>query len=168
MTGSIPARSGSGFMLRNIPLFFERFSLSYFKEGSCIEYFINRRCSTDIISSALILSYNPLKNDLHVSRFYPELYMLPNSKYMSATCFYLLIQHCAGVFTLDDKCHISLETVPTVSDRFYRKLGDFNFTVIKHGIGNVVELVSGIIMSPVDTSMISLHILQPGEIPFMK
>jgi len=105
---------------------------------------------------------------LYVSRFHPELYLLPNSKYLSATCFYLLIQHCALVFTLSDKFHISLETVPKVWGCFYRKLGDFNFIESKHGLGNVVELVSRVNRSTVDTSMIKVHIYQPGEIPFMK
>lgn len=155
-------------MLKNISLFFKRFSLSYYREGSCIEYFINKRYTTDTISSALILSYNSLRKDLHVSRFNPELYLLPNSKYLSATCFYLLIHHCVDVFTLDGSCHISLETVQNISDSFYMKLGDFNFIVSKHGVGNVVELDSRIIKSTVDTSMIREHIFQPGEIPFMK
>lgn len=168
MNTSITARPESNFMLKNIPLFFERFSLTYFKEESCIEYFINRRHSCEIISSALILSYNSQKKDLHVSRFYPELYVLSNSKYLSAVCFYLLIHHCAAVFTLDNTCCISLETVTKVSDSFYKKLGDFNFIVSKHCLGNVVELVSGIISSSVDTSMIKTHIYRPDEIPFMK
>lgn len=165
---SITARPESNFMLENIPLFFERFSLTYFREDSCIEYFINRRRSVDIISSALIFSYNPQKKDLHVSRFHPELYVRSNSKYLSAACFYLLIHHCAAVFALDDTCHISLETVQKVSDSFYQKLGDFNFSVCKHGLGNVVELVSDIIRSSVDTRMIKTHIYPPDEIPFMK
>jgi hypothetical protein len=165
---SITARSESDFMLTNIPLFFERFSLSYYKEGSCIEYFINKRHSSDIISSALIFAYNLQKKDLHVSRFHPELYLLSNSKYLSAVCFYLLIHHCAAVFTLDNTCHISLETVQKVSDSFYKKLGDFSFNVSKHRLGNVVELASGIIRSSVDTSMIKTHIYRSDEVPFMK
>ncbi len=168
MTGSVTTTPESIFMLKNIPLFFERFCLSYYREGSCIEYFISNLFSSETISSALIISYNPQNKNLHVSRFYPELYLLPNTKYLSAACFYLLIQHCTRIFTLDDKCHISLETVQNVSDRFYRKLGDFNFFVSKNGIGNVVELVSEVNRSTMDTSMISAHIYQPGEIPFMK
>ena len=168
MNVSITARPESNFILTNIPLFFERFSLTYFRESSCIEYFLKKRHCPDIISSALILSYNLQKKDLHVSRFHPELYLLSNSKYLSAVCFYLLIHHCAAVFALDDTCRISLETVKSVSDSFYKKLGDFNFIVNKHSPGNVVELVSGISRSSVDTSMIETHIYQPGEIPFMK
>ena len=168
MNGLTAKRPESAFMTRNIPLFFERFCLSYYREASCIEYFISNLFTSETISSALIISYDAQNKDLHVSRFYPEIYLLPNSKYLSAACFYLLIQHCAVVFALDDKCHISLETVPEVSDSFYRRLNDFSFIVNKNSIGNVVELDSGITITTVNTSMIKVHIFKPGEIPFMK
>ena len=155
-------------MLTNIPLFFRRFSISYFKEGSCIEYFINKRFSDETVSSSLIFSYSEIKKDLHVSRFYPELYLQSNSKYMSAACFYLLIHHCAESYSLDDSCRISLETVPMIGNGFYRKLADFNFYENKSGLGNVVELVSKIIRVSVDTSMIKEHIFRSGEVPFLK
>jgi hypothetical protein len=155
-------------MLTNGPLFLRRFTLSYFKEGHCIEYFINRRSTRESISSSLVFAYNPITKDLHVSKFHPELYLQPNSKYMSAVCFYLLIHHCADSYSLDDACHISLETVPTISDGFYRKLKDFNFHVHKFGLGNVVELFSDIMRLPVDTGMINEHIFPEGEIPFLK
>jgi hypothetical protein len=158
----------SVFMHENIPLFLNRFSLSYYKENACIEYFINKLHSDEEVSSALIFAYNPIAKDLHVSRFHPELYLRSNSKYLSAVCFYLLIHHCADAFALDSTCHISLETVPDISDRFYRKLGDFNFNVHKSGLGNVVELVSTLIRSSVDTTMITEHYYHLGEIPFMK
>jgi hypothetical protein len=168
MTGVLLKHPESLFMLKNIPLFFKRFGLTYYREGTCIEYFVRHLLSAETISSALVLSYNARNKDLHVSRFYPELRTLPDSKYLSAACFYLLIQHSAAVFALDETCHISLETVPQVSDCFYRKLGDFKFVVCKHGIGNVVELISDIVLSAVDTRMIGVHVYKPGEIPFMK
>ena len=158
----------SSFMLTNIPLLLQRYSLSYYREGACVEYFIDERISAATISAALIFSYNPLKKDLHVSRFHPELYLTSNPKYLSAACFYLLIHHCAETFSLDNTCHISLETVQKISDHFYRKLADFNFSVSKHGVGDDVELVSDITRSLIDTSMIKVHIYPPGEIPFLK
>lgn len=167
-TGAPSKHPASLFMLKNVPLFFKRFGLSYYLEGACIEYFISSLLSFETISSALVVSYNPLKKDLNISRFYPELYKLPDSKYLSAACFYLMIQHSAAVFALNGRCHISLETVPKVCDCFYKKLGDFNFAVCRHGIGNVVELISDIIPSEVDTRMIGVHVYKPGEIPFMK
>lgn len=169
MTTTMAAAPESEFMHLNIPLFFGRFAISYFQEGSCIEYFINRRASDAIVSSALILCYNSHKKDLHVSRFYPELYTQSASKYLSAVCFYLLIHHCGSIFSLDYTCHISLETVQKISDRFYRKLRDFNFMVSKyHRAGDAVELVSDFMLSTVDTSEIKKHHFHVGEIPFMK
>jgi len=161
-------RSESDFILTNVPLFLRRFTLSYFKEGRCIEYFIKRRSTTEMISSSLVFSYNPIKKDLHVSRFYPMLYLQSNPKYMSAVCFYLLIHHCADSYSLDESFHISTETVPIICDGFYKKLKDFNFHVNKYGLGNVVELTSDITRLPVDTSTIKEHIFQEHEIPFLK
>ena len=155
-------------MLTNVPRFLNQFSLSYVREASCIEYFIHQRTSGETISSALIFSVNPGAHDLHVSRFYPELYRQPDHKYMSAACFYLLIHHCAQCYKMDDACHISLETVPAVSDDFYCRLKDFNFHVHRSGLGNVVELISDIFRVAVDTSMIHEEIFVGDEIPFLK
>ncbi|RJP81862.1 MAG: hypothetical protein C4522_03780 [Desulfobacteraceae bacterium] len=158
----------SKFMLANGPLFNSRFAISYFRESSCIEYFIKNRISSETISSSLVFSYNPTKKDLHVSRFYPELYLQSAPRYMSSVCFGFLINHCAEIYCLDGACHISLETVPTVCDNFYRKLKDFNFHVIKYGLGNVVELESDINRLFLDTSLIMKHIYGEDEVPFMK
>jgi hypothetical protein len=155
-------------MTTNAARFLEHFALSYFQEGSCIEYFINRPLSEEVISSALIFSYNATAKDLHVSRFYPELHHLADSKYMSAACFYLLIHHCATCYGMDDSCHISLETVPEVCNCFYAKLKDFNFHIHKRGLGNVVELTSDLCRSTVDTHMIQARMHQDGAVPFMK
>ncbi|MFH2067204.1 MAG: hypothetical protein ABIK15_18535 [Pseudomonadota bacterium] len=158
----------SKFMLANGPLFNNRFVISYYRENACIEYFIKNRISSEIISSSLIFSYNPIKKDLHVSRFYPELYRQADPKYMSSVCFCFLINHCAETYCLDGACHISLETVPVVCDAFYRKLKDFNFYITKYGLGNVVELESDIRPLFMDTSLIRKHIYSEGEFPFMK
>lgn len=168
MTATAATCPESIFMHRNIALFLERFDLSYYREDGCIEYFLRSPLSSETISTALIICYNPSSKDLHVSRFYPEIYQLPDSKYLSAACFYLMVQHCAGLLHLDETCHISLETVGRVSDRFYRRLGDFDFHVHRRMIGDVVELTSGIIVTTVDTSMIHTHQCEAGEIPFMK
>lgn len=168
MAQSETLRSESDFMRLYVPLFHRRFAMSYFREERCIEYFISSRRATETISTALIFSFNPSAKDLHVSRFHPELYLQSESKYMSAVCFYLLVHHCADVFRLDETCHISLETVPIVSDRFYCRLRDFNFHIHKNGLGNVVELTSDIIRLPVDTTMIKTHAFSEFEMPFMK
>lgn len=158
----------STFIFDKVRQLLGRYALSYHKEGPCIEYFINRRFSTETISSDLIFSFSPSTKDLHVSRFYPELCHECNSKYLSAACFYLLIRHCANVYRLDELCHISLETIPSISERFYGKLKDFNFHVNKRCLGNVVELTSNLDRRSFDTSMIEKHAFREGEIPFLK
>jgi hypothetical protein len=160
--------SESTFMLTNVALLLQRFTLSYFKEGRCIEYFIHKRSSTETISHSLVFAYNPQIKDLHVSRFFPELYLQSNPKYLSAACFYLLIHHCANAYSMDNSCHISLETMPSINDTFYKKLKDFNFRINKLDLGNVVALVSDIIRLPVDTHMIKEHIFSEDDIPFLK
>jgi hypothetical protein len=154
--------------MTNVPLFLKRFTLSYFKEGACIEYFINDRSTRETISFALIFSCDPVTRNLHVSRFYPEIYLQPDSQYLSAACFYLLIHHCAAVYALDAACRITLETVPTISSSFYRRLKDFNFRESSRGLGNVVYLTSDINRLPIDTSMIRQQLFYGDELPFLK
>ena len=154
-------------MHKYIPIFLQRYFIDYYKEGPCSEYFVGEKVSGSIISSSIILSYNPMKHDLHVSRFHPGLYLEINSKYMSAVCFFLTIQHCIRSYSLNSACHISLETVPSISDEFYKKLKDFNFHVNRSGLGDVVELESDIVVYPVDTGIIEGHVFKSDEIPFM-
>lgn len=161
-------RRASPFMRANIPVFLARFSLSYYLEDCCVEYFIKESCSQETVSYALILSYNRIANALHISRFYPELFRQSNPKYMSAACFYLIIHHCANAYALGDTCHITLETAPEIHDIFYSRLKDFNFQIRKHGLGGIVELTSDLVRLPVDTSMIKAHVFEKGEIPFLK
>ena len=168
MNPFLTTRTESDFIRTNVPLFLDRFALSYHREDFCIEYFINRLNSAETISYSLVFSYSPAAKNLHVSSFHPELYLQSNSRYLSAACFYLIIHHFADTFSLDDACHISLETVTTIYEDFYRRLKDFEFHVDKFGVGNVVELASNIIRLPVDTSMIKKHVFGESETPFLK
>jgi hypothetical protein len=158
----------SQFIPTYLPVFLQRFGMEYYREELCIEFFVNERLTGCPISSSIVLSYNASQNDLHVSRFHPELYLEPNSKYMSAVCFYLVIQHSAASFAVSHACHISLETVPLIFDGFYKKLKDFDFHIDRYGLGSVVELVSDINRHSMDTGIITKHTYNPGEIPFMK
>ena len=160
-------RIESPFIRRNLDLLLRRFALTYNREDFCLEYFILRQNSREIISHSLVFSYNPAIRDLHVSRFHPCLYVETDSKYLSAACFYLLIHHCANMFFLDDSCRISLETVPQIYETFYHRLKDFSFAIGNRGLGNVVGLVSAITRSGVDTSMIEKHVFPNGETAFL-
>lgn len=87
---------------------------------------------------------------------------------MSAACFYLLIQHCAQTFSVDDSCRITLETVPVTSDGFYCRLKDFHFHVTRHGLGNTVELESDLIRTPIHKDVLKKHMFEEGKLPFMR
>ena len=58
--------------------------------------------------------------------------------------------------------------IPDVCRDFYEKLADFDFHVCKKGLGNVVGVASDLRRMPVDTSAVEEHMLEEGEIPFMK
>ncbi len=125
-----PGQMESRFLTTNLPLFLERFSLSYEQEDcSCIEYFLFSKEKMKQISKTLIVSHDSFSGSLYVARFYPEIYREINCKYLSATCFYLMAHHAAKAFHLADHCSVSLETDMLVFKTFYSRLNDFNFQI---------------------------------------
>jgi hypothetical protein len=156
----------SEFMVRNVPRFLDRFDLTYNREDFCIEYFISRHLSIKKFSYALVVSFDKIRNQLHVAKFCPQLMQRADSKYHSSVCFYLMIYHSVNFFLLDDSCHITLKTQIKTYEDFYKKLKDFNFHKLKRDIGGVVELISDLKPLTVKTDMIAQHIFQNNEIPF--
>ncbi|SLM29431.1 conserved hypothetical protein [Desulfamplus magnetovallimortis] len=145
------------FMELHAPAFFRRFSLSYFMDGSCIEYFLYSQEKKVEISKELILSHDNFSHALNVSKFYPEIFREPLSKYMSAICFSLMIHHAAGIWGLKSDTFISLETRSNVFETFYSRLLDFDFT-IKYRRQSDNYSLRGIYHLPsikIDTSMIT-------------
>ncbi|GAB6097529.1 hypothetical protein JCM14469_37830 [Desulfatiferula olefinivorans] len=126
----------SQFIKRHLGDFLQRFCLCCSIEGQCGEYGILDRSCDRKISSDLVLSLNTFARQIHVTRFYPELNRETGPKYMSATCFYLLIHHFGQLFDLDQSYRIYLETRCEVYHDFYEKLGDFDLTVKKKGLGS--------------------------------
>jgi len=117
------------FLMQQIPRLNNRYLLSFFRDGTCMEYFLCSRRTGEQISKALIVSHEVFSGSLYVSRFYPELYKQINCKYLSAACFYLMVHHAAGVFQLLDKCRVNLETDNEVFLQFYARLQDFHFYI---------------------------------------
>ena len=144
----------SPFMKINIRVLLSRYDFSFCREDRCIEYFIKDREKLEDISKALIMSLDMIKKNIHVSKFYPELYKQLNPKYMSAACFYLLIHHFGQYFHLDKTYHIDLETTPCVFHEFYEKLRDFHLHVTTNGLGNTVNVKSDYTPLAIDTSLI--------------
>ena len=93
--GGLPTMAScmSRFMKKNVPRLLNRYRISYFQEDDCIEYFITDKASEEQISYALVLSLDRTSKEIHVSKFYPELFKQKEPQYLSAVCFCLLIHH---------------------------------------------------------------------------
>lgn len=105
----------------------KKYNLFCYSNDSFNTYFIKDKKSREIISRDLVLTLDKFSKEIHVSRFYPELKQRPMCKYLSAACFYLLVQHFASQKHLDNTYHISLDCNPDVFASFYTKLLDFHF-----------------------------------------
>ncbi len=117
------------FLVRQIPILLNRFSISFERDATCVEYIIRTQTSNLPISKSLILSHEIFSKSLYVSKFCPEIYRQLNCKYLSAACFYMIVHHAAGIFLLKDHCHVNLETEQAVFNNFYARLDDFHFKV---------------------------------------
>ena len=145
------------FMEIQVPLFFQRFSLSYTKDGKCIEYFLYSKEKKHEISTALIVSHDVFSNSINVSKFYPEIYKESTSKYMSAACFFLMMHHSAALFDIHCDCGICLETKRMVFDAFYGRLKDFDFNIHRHHVSDNCNVWGHYHDFPLETTMITLE-----------
>ena len=156
----------SEFMKRNVPRLLDRFDISYFKEANCIEYFITDKGTAVEISFMIVLSLDTISREIHVSRFYPELYKKLRSKYLSAACFYLLIHHFCNLFRLGDGYSITLETRLATFDLFFSKLRDFHLKNMGLKLCETVAVAGDYHPLDVDTSVIKERTLENGDLPF--
>ena len=115
---AVPEPGMLSFMGTQVARLMSRFSLSYLREDTCMEYFLQDPEKQSLVSLNLILSHDRFGKGLYVSKFYPQLYQTQDSRFLSAACFYLMIHHSAGMFGLADHCRVSLETEAHVFDDF--------------------------------------------------
>ncbi|MFO7754302.1 MAG: hypothetical protein R6V41_14425 [Desulfobacteraceae bacterium] len=118
------------------------YNLSYHREDTCTEYFLTARETLEIISYSLVMSYSLSTKNMCIVKFHPELHTRTDSKYLSSACLSLMIQHFAKEYLLDPGTKITLNTQPDVFSNFYAKLGDFNFHILRHCLGDTLELIS--------------------------
>ncbi|MCG8531959.1 MAG: hypothetical protein MI749_15035 [Desulfovibrionales bacterium] len=130
----------SGFLTTHISCLEKRYELSYYRDGACIEYFLDSRQDHEPVSQNLILSWDSWHRGIYVSKFYPELYRRAASKYLSAACFYLMVHHAVHLFHLRDECQVWLETDAHVFKDFYAKLREFEFKISRDRVGDRVCL----------------------------
>jgi hypothetical protein len=151
------------FMKINIETLLSRYDFSFCREDRCMEYFIMDKKKLEDVSKALIMSLDLFKKNIHVAKFYPELYKQLNSKYMSAACFYLLVHHFGQYYHLDKTYHIDLDTTPCVFHRFYEKLKEFHLHITNFGLGNTVNVMSDYTPVQLDLSLIHERFLNAGD-----
>lgn len=148
----------SGFLTMHVPEFHERFSLSFENcDRTCIEYFLYSKEKLSEISRSLIVSHERFSKSLYVSKFYPEIYKEINCRYLSASCFYIMVHHAIHRFNLADNCSINLETDDQVFDSFYSKLKDFDFRIQISRPAHRVYLRGHYHHMPFSTSMVTHH-----------
>lgn len=157
----------SPFIKENVVRLLRKYDLSYYQEDDCVEYFLTEKNSSEQVSFALVLCLDRSSKEVHVSRFYPELYKKPESKYLSAACFYLLIHHFAHCYDLTPDYSISLDTRPATHERFFSRLGDFHFKLRCLKLCQTAQILSDYKPLQVDTSMIEKKVLGDVQIPFL-
>ena len=156
----------SQFMMKNVPRLLSRYKISYYREDTCVEYFISEKGKGEAISYALVLSLNRSSRQIHVSRFYPELHKHMESKYLSAACFYLLVHHFGEIFHLGKEYSIHLETRPATYKRFFSKLKDFDLRDNGLKLVETVDVLGNYPPLDIDTSMIERKIAETQQVPF--
>lgn len=117
----------SPFMQAQIPRLLKRFCLVCHAEDCCMHYALQRREDGKEISKELTLSINAFSHEIHVSKFYPELYRETRCHYLSAACLFLMTQHFGHFYGLDEGWGLYLDAEPSVFEDFYAKLQDFDF-----------------------------------------
>ena len=148
------AFADSLFLATQIPLLENRFVLSYFQDGSCVEYFLDEVGTGRPVSLNLILSWDTCARGLYVSKFYPQLCLETASRYLSAACFYLMVRHGVRLFHLQDLCTVWLETDTRVFEDFYGKLKEFHFGIAAARVNGRVCLKGSFHNLPLHTRQI--------------
>jgi len=156
----------SQFMKRNLPRLLDRFDISYFREENCVEYFIADKGTEEQISYMIVLSLDTNSREIHVSRFYPEIYKQDNARYLSAACFYLVIHHFAHIYHPDEDYNISLDTLPATFEKFFSRLKDFDFHCEGIKLCKTAELLCRFLPVDLNTSMIKKKIIENQDVPF--
>lgn len=147
--------AGSAFITKNAVLLCCRFSISFRYEYGCADYFIESNRTGRCISKEILFTLDRLENRMVVSRFYPQLSTRIDSKYLSATCFFLMIHHFRRLHRINAGTPVYLTAKPAVFSQFYEKLKDFDFRIQGPLSDPYWAATSTISTTCVDTSMIT-------------
>lgn len=145
----------SAFMAAHLPEFLENYGISFSVDGPQLEYFVYQKGTGQDISCSLTLTFDAGPGTITILTFYPGLYLHPGTRYFSAVCFFLVLQHFAHFQHIASDCRICLSTKKMIFDTFYALLQDFDFHVLLQGEEDRVAIESSFLVLDFDTSMFS-------------
>lgn len=159
MNNTCHAVSFSTFIASHLPHFFNHYGISYSIDGPQLEYFVFQKITGNDISCSVTVNFDEAAGQINVMTFYPGLWLHPETRYFSAVCFFMVLNHFANFHHINCGCRISLKTGTDVFEHFYSLLKDFDFHVLFIGEGERVEIESGFLPLGIDTSMLLERVL---------
>ena len=155
MDKQLPTTGCSDFMTSHLSDFFERFGINYTIDGPQLEYFVFKKDNGEDISCSLTGYFDEQTGEIKMMTFYPNICSQEDCRYLSAVCFFLVMQHFANFHHIESDCQILFNTRQGVFDTFYALLQDFDFHIIVHGEMDRIDIQSRFHPLGMDTSMIS-------------
>ncbi len=165
MEVQLPPAAVSPFMVSHLPDFFDRFGINFTIDGPQFEYYVYEKKTGRDISCSLTVNFGKAKGQINIMTFYPGLCQQETPRYLSAVCFFMVIQHYANFHHMGSDCQILINTRKEVFDAFYAQLQDFDFHILKNGDEGRVDIQSHLVPLVMDTSMIGQRALvnEDGE-----
>jgi hypothetical protein len=144
----------SAFMTAHLPDLFDHYGINFCIDGPQLEYFVYHKKTGLDISCSLTVNYDDVAGKINVMTFYPGLFLHPGTRYLSAVCFFVVMQHFANFHKITRVCRICLNTRKSVFNSFYASLKDFDFHLQMPGEADQVDLESFFLSLNIDTSMV--------------
>jgi len=154
MNDTRPNASLSAFIASHLPDFLNQFGMNFCIDGPQLEYFVYQKTTGKDISCSLTVNFDEDAGQINVMTFYPGLCLHPSTRYFSAVCFFMVLNHFANFHHIKCNCRILLRTQKEVFDNFYSLLKDFDFHVSLTGKDTLVEIESCFLPLGIETSML--------------
>ena len=106
MDMQLPATGCSDFMATHLPVYFERFGMHYTIDGPQLEYFVYKKENGEDISCSLTGYFDGQDGTINMMTFYPGICSQKDCHYLSAVCFFLIMQHFANFHHIESDCQI--------------------------------------------------------------
>jgi len=154
MEVQLPAAGVSAFMVSHIPDFFDRFGISFTIDGPQFEYYVYEKKTGQDISCSLTVNFDKAARQINVMTFYPGLCQQQAPRYLSAVCFFVVMQHFGNFYHMGSDSGILINTRKGVFVTFYAQLQDFDFHLLRSGEEDRVDIQSHLLLLGMDTSMV--------------